>query len=535
MNNKHTILIIDDIPDNLRVLGSMLDQAGYEVVVANSGPDAFEVMKFPSPDLILLDIMMPVMDGFEVCRQLKEDPELSNIPVIFISALDKPEQKVQAFREGGVDYITKPFHVEEVLARVKTHLSLVQVDMLKQEISVRKRTEEKLRLSESRFRTLLNSIPELVWLKDQNGVYLACNRLFECFFGSPEKDIIGKTDYDFVEKELADSFRDNDKKALAAGGAWSNKEWVTFADSGQRVFLKTTKVPLFDDKGSVIGVLGVGADITDFEQHRKLTIQHEKMLMVSGIAAGVAHEVNNPLSTIIQGIQNVKRRFSPTLQSNMKIAEEIDLDLNKVCDYMEQREISSYLENMSKAADRAAYIAANLLQFSRQGDKCHQLHDINEVLNQAIDLAASDSTLLKKYNFKGIVVKREYSQPLPKILISRTEIEMVIINILKNAAQAMSAAGIEKPVITVCTARLREHVVITIEDNGPGIDDEVCQKVFDPFFTTKELGHGTGLGLSVSHAIISDKHGGTISVESEPGKGARFTIHLPISDTGAVS
>jgi PAS domain S-box-containing protein len=535
VNDKHVILIIDDTPENLQVLGSLLDQRGYEVMIASSGFEAFQIIGSLLPDLILLDIMMPDMDGFEVCRKIKANPESGKIPVIFISALELVDQKVQAFKSGAVDYITKPFQADEVLARVETHLRLVQLEELKQEIAGRVLTEEKLRLSESRFRTLLNSIPELVWLKDPDGVYLACNRLFECFFGFSEKDIVGKTDYDFVDKELADSFRDNDRMALSVGGARSNQEWVTFADSGQRVFLKTTKVPLFDDSGSVIGVLGVSADITDLERNRKIMIQHEKMMMVGGIAAGVAHEINNPLSTIIQGIQNVERRFSPKLPSNKKVADEIGLDLNKVHVYMEQREINSYFDNMRKAADRASYIAANLLQFSRQGDKFHQMLDINEVLNQAIDLAASDSTLLRKYNFKGIDIKREYSRKLPKISLSITEIEMVIINLLKNAAQAMSAAGIEEPVITVRTSRLREHVAITIEDNGPGITDEVCQKVFDPFFTTKEPGHGTGLGLSVSHAIIADKHGGTIFVESEPGKGSCFTIHLPISDTGAVS
>lgn len=534
MNDKHVILIVDDTPENLQVLGSMLDQHGYEVLIASSGAEAFEIIKSLPPDLVLLDVMMPGMDGFEVCRRIKADSELCKIPVIFISALELVDQKVRAFRAGAVDYITKPFQVEEVLARVETHLCLVQIEQLKQEIVEHKRTEEKLRLSESRFRTLLNSIPELVWMKDTDGVYLACNRLFESFFGYPEKDIIGKTDYEFVDRELADSFRENDRKALAVGGARSNEEWITFAETGQRVYLKTTKVPVFDDRGTIIGVLGVGADITDLERNRKLLIQHEKMMIVGGLAAGVAHEINNPLSTIIQGIQNVERRLSPTLPSNIKVADEIGLDLNKVQKYLEQREIVSYFENMRNAADRASYIAANLLQFSRQGDKFHQLHDINELLDQAIDLAATDAGLLKKYNFKRIDIKREYNRTLPKVYLSITEFEMVIINILKNAAQALSAAGNMKPVVTLRTFRSGEHVAITIEDNGPGMSDDVCSKVFDPFFTTKEFGHGTGLGLSVSHAIITDKHGGTIAVESEPGKGACFTIHLPISDKGAV-
>lgn len=125
MDEKHVILIVDDIPENLRILGDMIEQQGYEVRVATNGPDALDnAGSTPSPDLILLDIMMPEMDGFEVCRHLKADPELMKIPVIFISALSMAEQKVQGFHEGAVDYITKPFQVEEVIARVNTHIEL---------------------------------------------------------------------------------------------------------------------------------------------------------------------------------------------------------------------------------------------------------------------------------------------------------------------------------------------------------------------------------------------------------------------------
>jgi len=125
MDEKHVILIVDDTPENLRLLGDMLEQEGYEVLVATNGPDALENAKAsPAPDLILLDIMMPEMDGYEVCRQLKADPGLKGIPVIFISALGTADQKIRAFHEGGVDYVTKPFQVEEVLARVNTHIQL---------------------------------------------------------------------------------------------------------------------------------------------------------------------------------------------------------------------------------------------------------------------------------------------------------------------------------------------------------------------------------------------------------------------------
>lgn len=142
MDGKHVILIVDDTPENLQVLGDMLEQEGYEVLVATNGRDALENARAtPVPDLILLDIMMPDMDGYEVCRRLKGDPDLLKIPVIFISAMGMTDQKVQAFREGAVDYITKPFQAEEVVARVNAHLALTSVEGLKREIAERKRME----------------------------------------------------------------------------------------------------------------------------------------------------------------------------------------------------------------------------------------------------------------------------------------------------------------------------------------------------------------------------------------------------------
>jgi CheY-like chemotaxis protein len=145
MADRNVILVVDDTPENLRVLGEMLEQHGYEVMIATSGPDALEIVKAtPAPNLILLDIMMPDMDGYEVCRRLKADPELQRIPVIFISALGTTDQKIVAFNTGAVDYVTKPFQSAEVVARVRTHIQLAHMEELTNEIAERKRVEAEL-------------------------------------------------------------------------------------------------------------------------------------------------------------------------------------------------------------------------------------------------------------------------------------------------------------------------------------------------------------------------------------------------------
>jgi two-component system sensor histidine kinase/response regulator len=155
MNDKQLILIVDDIPLNLQALGNMLERMGYEVQVATSGPEALQIAHAsPRPDLILLDIMMPGMDGFEVCQRLKADPLLRLIPVIFISAIGITDQKIEAFRAGAVDYITKPFHREEVVARVRAHLQLATIEQLRREIAERKEAEEALQASQEKLSAL---------------------------------------------------------------------------------------------------------------------------------------------------------------------------------------------------------------------------------------------------------------------------------------------------------------------------------------------------------------------------------------------
>ena len=157
--SNNMILIIDDVPENLQILGNMLEMEGYEVQVATSGPDVLEIAQaYPPPELILLDIMMPGMDGFEVCRRLKDNPVSRLIPVIFITALGMTAQKLMAFRAGAVDYITKPFQNEEVVARVRTHLQLATIEELKCEIAHRKRAEEALQASQDMLSALTSEL-----------------------------------------------------------------------------------------------------------------------------------------------------------------------------------------------------------------------------------------------------------------------------------------------------------------------------------------------------------------------------------------
>ncbi|MCQ8105711.1 EAL domain-containing protein [Methylomonas sp. SURF-2] len=289
MTNKSKILVVDDTLASLKLLSDLLKAEGYEVRSAISGELALESAISNPPDLLLLDVLMPGMDGFEVCRRLKANPNTRHVPVIFISALSDTDEKVQGFGLGAVDFVTKPYQREELLSRVRTHLEIERLRNHLEDMVL----ERSLRLAESetrllsslndsmfanaQLRTLLHTIPELVWLKDPNGVFLTCNRQFERFLGAAEADIIGKTDYDFVDRELADCFRANDLKTVAAGQVQANEEWLTFADNGYRGLFETLKTPMRDSAGKLIGVLGIARDITERKAAEEQIQRHMRL------------------------------------------------------------------------------------------------------------------------------------------------------------------------------------------------------------------------------------------------------------------
>lgn len=258
-------------------------------------------------------------------------------------------------------------------------------------------------------------------------------------------------------------------------------------------------------------------------------IQTEKMMSVGGLAAGMAHEINNPLGVIMQVTQNIIRRTSPTLKSNIPVAEHCGINLDDLRNYMDKRGITNYLHNIQDAGERAAGIVKSMLDFSRKSNSVKSSCNIESVIETALSLASNDYDLKKQYDFKKIKIIRDYSSP-PLFNFTEMEISQVILNLIKNAAQALSEEHNKHkvPTITIRTSTDRQSVRVEIEDNGPGIPESSLKRVFEPFYSTKSPGTGTGLGLSVSYFIVTQNHGGTITVDSNHNEGTRFTITLPM-------
>jgi signal transduction histidine kinase len=229
---------------------------------------------------------------------------------------------------------------------------------------------------------------------------------------------------------------------------------------------------------------------------------------------------------MVQGIQNIRRRLSPDVAKNIDAASRVGINLEQLQDYMAEREVDNLFDTVANAGGRASDIVNNLLRFSRKSEMAKQSVQINSLLDQTVKLAAVDYDLKEKYNFRAITIERDYQEGLPPLACTPGELQQVILNLLRNAAQAMSEQA-APPRITLRTRVIDGQLEIDVEDNGPGMDEETAKRAFEPFFSTKEPGRGSGLGLSVSYYIVHEEHGGEITLTSSPGKGAKFIITLP--------
>ncbi len=285
--------------------------------------------------------------------------------------------------------------------------------------------------------------------------------------------------------------------------------------------------PLSDATGG--GALVRVEDVSLRVRFAQTMAQSEKMASLGGLAAGVAGEINSPLSGVLQNCQNVLRRLSPDLQVNRQAAAAAGVDLDRMSDYLGRRNVPGLLELVRESAERAARIVTDMLAFSHRGGGEFEKVAAVDLMETALRLCASDYDLKKKYNFDTVQVLREFSPDLPLLHCDRTRIEQVLLNLIRNAIQAMALGETPAPRRIVLRLRLEGGgLLFEVEDNGPGMNEEVSKRVFDPFFTTRPPSVGSGLGLSVAHFIVTDQHLGDLTLDTRPGAGSRFTVRLPV-------
>jgi two-component system NtrC family sensor kinase len=356
---------------------------------------------------------------------------------------------------------------------------------------------ERLRQSEERYRAYVENVPDAIWEADAEGRFTYWSPQAESLTGYAPEELLGHTPADIlIHPDETTEFRDGVGRMLREAREGFALRHRALRRDGSLLHLELSVKPVWDDAGRLVKYRGVARDVSDQIRIQAQLIQSAKLSGIGEMISGVAHELNNPLTTVIG--------YTELLQTS-EVDENTKADLHKIHD----------------GATRAQRIVQSLLTFSRQTKPHRGPTDVNEVIEHSITLRGY------QLQVDGVEVVTELQENLPWTMDDSYQLEQVFLNIINNAHQAMSQTKARRILTVRSTLADADTIRITFADTGPGIPQEILNRVFDPFFTTKEVGLGTGLGLSVSHGIVQE-HGGCIWAESAPGRGATFVIELPI-------
>jgi polar amino acid transport system substrate-binding protein len=395
-------------------------------------------------------------------------------------------------------------------------------NLLVDEVTRHEATGSLLRETKEYLQSMINSMPSIIIGVSTDGEVTHWNAAAENNFEIFSNEALGKNITDVlpmfpVSKHTINSIiREGDPRSL---------EHTRNNEDNTNQYYEITIYPLMSNAtpGAVIRVDDVTLRVTI----ENLMIQNEKMYSLGEVAAGIAHEINNPLSVILQNVQNIIRRLDPGFNGNKELANNLTLDLHKLENYLQQRDIYQFLTSIRDAGERSAAIVTNMLAFSHTGHRGNTWIDITKLIEQTIALnrnlyGSGDSNQLPE-------IHTDIMEHVPLIKGSGPELQQVLLNLLRNAKQAFGVSSpTTEPVIWIKARQQENHLVIEVQDNGPGMTDNVKRHIFEPFFTTKTIGSGTGLGLSVSYFIITERHQGSIEVKTTLGRGSTFIIKLPI-------
>jgi len=480
------ILVVDDNADMRNYIAELL-RAHWPVETASDGAAALELIKKSKPDLVLSDVMMPVLDGIGLVRALKAEPETRHIPVILLSARAGEEALVEGLETGADAYLLKPFSSRELLTRVRSHLD-----------AARKQTSA-LHASETRFRRLAEAGIIGITVTNAAGRVLEANDVF--------LNMVNCTRDELLTGNVAWKLVAPDTDEHAAPARPREAEYVS-ADGRRAIPVVAAVAPLENGEN-----LTVALDVTDRKRLEEQFRQAQKMEAVGRLAGGVAHDFNNILSVILS--------YAEMMTDDLKEGEPLRADAMEI----------------KTAAVRATDLTRQLLAFSRQQVLEPRIVDLNQVVGGM-------DRMLRRLLGADVTLTFLPEQPLGNVKVDTGQLEQVVMNLAVNARDAMPQGG----KLTIETSNVEldgeyaqahhdvkpgQYVLLAVTDTGIGMSNETVARIFEPFFTTKDQGKGTGLGLSTVFGIVKQSDG-HIWVYSEPGRGTTFKVYLPRVDGVAV-
>ncbi len=540
------VLIVDDNAQNLYILQTLLTGHGMDVISAVNGQEALDAAKVSPPDLIVSDILMPVMDGYTLIKTWKEDEALRSIPFIFYTATyTDAKDEAFALKLGANRFIIKPQEphvivgvIEECLQHQppvaqsssgplgsemeffrqhnavlfqkleKKMLDLKQAnERLNREIEERKKAEEKL----VKITQAIEESPVAILLTDTEGNMEYANPKFSQISGYALTDIEHLNVSILKSGDIPPQVYRDLWHTVRQGQIWRG-ELCNQRKDGEKFWAYLSLSPMLNAQGQITHYLAMMEDVSEKRKLEEQLRQAQKLEGIGQLAGGVAHDFNNILTAIIG--------YAYIAYLNMQKEDPLRGHLKQVLDYSE----------------KAAAITKSLLAFSRKQSTRPSRHNLNALLSNIHEF-------LRRFLPENIDIQIHCAPEALPVFVDSVQMEQVFMNLATNARDAMSPAGgrfvLSTRLLEISDEFLKTHgygkpgafAEITVSDTGCGMDLRTREKIFEPFFTTKEQGKGSGLGLAIVYGIIQ-QHNGYISVYAEPGQGTMFRILLPIvSDT----
>jgi PAS domain S-box-containing protein len=513
MHETIDILIVDDRPENLLALENLLEDPGLNIVSAGSGNEALSLTFDYDFALVLLDVQMPVMDGFETAELLRSRQKTRHIPIIFVTAISKEERHVfRGYETGAVDYLFKPIDPQVLTSKVRIFVELHERKLamdrtarrLEETVDRLRDSEESLRRSEEKYRLLVENANDAVVILQDDRLRFH-NRKAEEISGYSGDELARKPFFDLVHPEDREMVRENHLRTLSGETTARTFAFRVMDRKANIVWAEVNSVPILWEKRPAVLCF-----VRDISQQRKLEAhlqQAQKMEAIGTLAGGIAHDFNNILGVIIG-------------YSEMAVQDIEDTEL-----------VAHNLDQVLKASHRAKELVQQILTFSHKNDLEHKPVIINPIVKESLKMLRASLP-------KTIEIRERIPSEMLILMSNPTQIHQILMNLCTNAAHAMDdMGGVMEVALHPWEPGVDEettghdlppgaYLKLTVRDTGHGMAPEVIQKIFDPYFTTKPVGKGTGMGLAVVHGIVQS-HKGSISVFSSPADGTRFDIVFP--------
>ena len=502
-SDKVNILMVDDQPAKLLTYEAILGELGENLIKAASGREALEILLKNDVAVVLMDVSMPELDGFEMAEIIRQHPRFQRTAIIFISAVHLTDlDRLKGYQRGAVDYISVPVVPEVLRAKVSVfaelHRKRRQLEVLNRDLEARvlERTDE-LRESEIQFRTLANSIPQLAWMAGPAGDVFWYNQRWYDYTGTTLEEVRGRGWHKLHHPDHLTRVVQGLDHSWNTGAPWEDTFPLRGQDGEYRWFLSRA-VPIFDSHGKITRWFGTCTDVSRQMAAEEALRKTERLAAMGRVAGIIAHEINNPLEAITNAFY--------LLQAHQSL----------------DREARDYARMAGEELARISHITKQSLSFYRESQQAVPV-SVATVMDDVLDLQG------RTFRINGIEVDKDYKSN-GLILAYPAELKQVFLNLVGNALQAMPGGGRLRVTVreTAERGRLPRGLRVSICDTGAGIRPEHAKRLFEPFFTTKET-KGTGLGLWISKGIIQ-KYDGTIrfrSLRLNGGGATCFSVFIP--------